>query len=177
MANVDPYVTRIPVKLTNQDGTLSGEGRAWFNYLDRWLHDMWIRSGGGNDNISQSGIKQLYNQALQTSEENTQDLLNIAYSSTQPVILADGFELITVATGDTAFTTTGNQVVICNNTAAATITLNALPDDGEELHIKRRDTSVTVSGTVDGNTSTPIPSKFDSMHLVFTLAAAEWSII
>lgn len=76
------------------------------------------------------------------------------------------------------FTTTGDQVIICTNTAAITITLNATPDDGEQVHIKRQNIgALTVSGAIDGSTSLEIGLRYSSPHLVFTLAANEWSII
>ena len=49
MARVDPFVIRIPLKLIN-DPELS----AYFNYLDRFLHDIWVRTGAGTDSVSES---------------------------------------------------------------------------------------------------------------------------
>lgn len=87
-----------------------------------------------------------------------------------------GVEVISI-TGD--FTTTDTQVVICNNTTANTVSLNATPDDGEMMHIKRLDAGVTVDGngnTIDSALTLFIAGK-NSPHLVYTLAAGEWSII
>ena len=92
-----------------------------------------------------------------------------------PVIMPDGMELITIAAGDTAFTTTGNQLIICNNTGALTITLNTLPDDGEQITVIRRDAAVSLVGTLNGSTPTSIPSKYDILDVYHTLAAGEWS--
>jgi hypothetical protein len=47
---VDPFVIPIPPSL-NKDP----ETRKYFEYLNRWAHDMWIRSGGGTDAVSVIG--------------------------------------------------------------------------------------------------------------------------
>tara|TARA_R110000851_G_scaffold228174_3_gene380956 strand:- start:898 stop:1188 length:291 start_codon:yes stop_codon:yes gene_type:complete len=44
---VDPFVMPIPRSLLNDP-----ESRAYFEYLNRWAHDIWIRTGGGTDTIS-----------------------------------------------------------------------------------------------------------------------------
>ena len=44
---VDPFVIPIPLAL-NKDA----ETRKYFEYLNRWAHDMWVRSGAGDDNLS-----------------------------------------------------------------------------------------------------------------------------
>lgn len=49
MASVDPYIQRIPKKFLEDPET-----REWAVYLNRFLHDMWVRSGAGNDFIADS---------------------------------------------------------------------------------------------------------------------------
>lgn len=44
---VDPFLIPLPHALARDTET-----RAWFQYLQRWLHDMWLRTGGGDDSIS-----------------------------------------------------------------------------------------------------------------------------
>ena len=46
MADVDPQLNQIPLKLLNDP-----ELRDYFEQLERYRHDMWIRSGGGDDAI------------------------------------------------------------------------------------------------------------------------------
>jgi hypothetical protein len=87
------------------------------------------------------------------------------------------FTLKEIESGDTAYTTTGNQKITCNNTAAATITLNTTPVDGEELILKRKAAAVNLIGTVDGDVNPVIAFKYDSPHLCFTRSTGEWSII
>ena len=47
---VDPFVIPIPRGL-NQDP----ETRRYFEYLNRWAHDMWVRSGAATDAVSVIG--------------------------------------------------------------------------------------------------------------------------
>ena len=46
MSSVDPFVIPIPEKLLRDQET-----REYFTYLGRFLHDLWVRTGGGNDKI------------------------------------------------------------------------------------------------------------------------------
>jgi hypothetical protein len=83
-----------------------------------------------------------------------------------------------VITASADYTTTGSQIIICTNTADITITLNLTPDDTEQVHIVRQNTgAVTVSGAINGDTTLQIGQRYSSPHLVFTVAANEWSII
>ncbi len=86
------------------------------------------------------------------------------------------FTTAEIAIGETTFTTSGNQIITCNNSAAATVTLNTTPRDGERLIISRRNALVTVSGDVNGTTSINLISKFDTMNLERSRFAGEWMI-
>lgn len=46
MAKVDPFIHPIPKALQTDR-----ESRAFFEYLVRWCHDIWQRSGGATDTI------------------------------------------------------------------------------------------------------------------------------
>lgn len=87
------------------------------------------------------------------------------------------FEIVTI-TAD--FTTTGNQIIICNNTSAITVTMNAQPDDGERAYIKRRNAPVKAISTlgIDGQTTAKaIVNRYDCPLLVYTAEIDEYSII
>lgn len=49
MAKVDPFVAPIPRKFLNDP-----ELRPFFEYLNRFLHDLFIRTGGGEDVIEEN---------------------------------------------------------------------------------------------------------------------------
>ena len=44
---VDPFLYPIPAQFQSDP-----EARKFFEYLVRWNHDMWVRSGAGTDNLS-----------------------------------------------------------------------------------------------------------------------------
>ena len=44
---VDPFVYPIPKEFLENPDT-----REFFEYFVRWSHDMWVRSGAGNDDLS-----------------------------------------------------------------------------------------------------------------------------
>jgi hypothetical protein len=81
--NVDPFVIPIPKALSKDLET-----RKYFEYLNRWAHDMWARSGGGTDTIS-----------IATSESNRK-ADTLLYSVLDKVSLGD--ELTCDTTGFTA---------------------------------------------------------------------------
>ena len=51
MADVDPFVVPIPKAFGKTNTPEEVEVHEYFLYLHRHLHDMWQRSGGGNDNL------------------------------------------------------------------------------------------------------------------------------
>ena len=181
---VDPFVIPIPRALQEDP-----EVRFYHEYLNKFLHDLWIRTGGGNDNIADEGIKELYPWQSLTDEElesvagiygrvnsdpngSASDIFPSGYLFGR---VTEGTEILAVSVD---YTTTGDQVLICTNAVTITVTLNPSPADGEQVHIKRQNTgTVIISGMIDGATSiTPI-SRYDSPHLIYTVDAGEWSIV
>ena len=66
---VDPPVIRIPRKLAEDP-----ELEPFFRELARWKHDMWIRSGGGNDaieNLEIENVTTLSNRATESESDDT----------------------------------------------------------------------------------------------------------
>lgn len=64
MTTVDPYVVQIPDEFIDpKTGRLTEDGMAWFAYDNRWKHDMWVRSGAGNDSITAANERLTTNQA------------------------------------------------------------------------------------------------------------------
>jgi len=89
--------------------------------------------------------------------------------------------LVSTQTGD--YTTKGRpiEIIICTNTSAITITLNSPFLDGQEVIIKRQGTgavSYISADGVDGATSAiPILLQYDSVYVIATDKAGEWSRI
>lgn len=79
-------------------------------------------------------------------------------------------------TGDTAYTTIGNEFIPCINTAAGDITLNTAPLDRELVTIKVRDANVTVVGLIDG-TSDRILTLNDAITVQYSSDLSGWLIV
>lgn len=145
---------------------------AYFEYLERLVQQTYLRTGGGVDEIENA----LVLASLDGSEvASLEDRLQMVED--MPFVQIKDLESITVDTGDTAFTTTGDQFITCLNTAKATITLNPNPDDGEDVIVWPTAAQVTVSGSINGESSLVIPNPYDAPHLKYSLAAEEWAIV
>jgi len=109
-----------------------------------------------------------------TPQKETRDVLSL-YSGVSKADLA-GLEVEQVEI-TANFTTEGDQVIICNNTSAITVTLQSNPEDGQRLEIKRRDALVTLSGTIDGSSSNTLPVRYDVVRLRYLASASEWMVM
>ena len=179
----DPVV----IILKNEFGETEGvPTRQFQQFLDELSED--DDSGDLDTDDLRQGITLLFSQMGQVLALNSQKEKDIkaqrqTISELQSRIgllnsLAGSIKDLSAISVSGNFTTTGDQIIICTNTSSITITLNATPKDKEEVHIIRQNTgAVTVSGAINGDTSLTIGNRYSSPHLVFTLAANEWSII
>lgn len=87
----------------------------------------------------------------------------------------------TLGASDTTLTTTEKQFIRCLNTSPATITLNSVPVDGEEVIFWVTNNQVTISGTINGDSSLIVPKVggfyYHGVHLRYSSDAAGWAII
>ena len=98
-------------------------------------------------------------------------------------VLIDIWALISEAplTITADYTTTGRvalERLICTNTTAIVIKLDAGPADGDEVIVKQKNAAVTIDGngnTIDGD-ATKVLSLYDGAHLVYADGDAEWSL-
>lgn len=161
-----PLLNKIPQKLLDDP-----ELGPYFLAREEWEFKMWTRTGGGDDAISSVENGELYEPGIQTfDEDEAEDFPELNVVETN--------EPIEVVTINSDYTTTGSQIIICTNTNKITITTNLTPGDTEQLHIKRQNRGgVDVVGPIDGDTIKTIARRYDAPHIVFTVAANEWSII
>lgn len=146
---VDPFLIPVPKHFL-----INKEDRAYFEYLNRFLHDLWVRTGGGNDAVDDSQISEVFG---------------------GPAVSIKDLEIIALVSGSTNIISTGDQFIVCNNTAAGTITLNLTPEDGEDVFVARKNGSITVNGKINGNTAFKINGKRSSIHFKYTIIADEWT--
>lgn len=167
MANtLDPPIEQVPSQLLENH-----DMRIYFEELQRWRFDVYVKLGAGSDPVSDSEEFSIEDTStsLELLEEFDAEFSQLTTPATK--------EIEVIATS-ADFTTTGSQIIICTNTAAIDITLNPSPDDGEQVHIKRQNAGgVNVIGAIDGGAALQIGQRYSSPHLVFTVDADEWNII
>ena len=142
MANVDPFVIRWPKKWESDP-----ELRDVLRYLNRFLHDLWIRTGGGPDLIEEAleAIEDLQDQInaiivrLDANEAAIADLQ-------ARVIDLEGLTVVTAVDYTIDGTTTGHQTIVC--TADLTVSLDPAPSDRDTATIKvgQKNTKVIIDG-------------------------------
>ena len=142
MANVDPFVIRWPKKWESDP-----ELRDVLRYLNRFLHDLWIRTGGGPDLIEEAleAIEDLQDQInaiivrLDANEAAIADLQ-------ARVIDLEGLTVVTAVDYTIDGTTTGHQTIVC--TAEITVSLDPAPSDRDTATIKvgQKNTKVIIDG-------------------------------
>jgi hypothetical protein len=171
--NPPPY-SRIPARFAND-----AELRPYFESLRTILYQLWQRTGGSSDAIEALQADEPFDAGISGASfinlleefENT-DAISDHYRPLHPAT-----EAVPVVSVSSAYTTTGSAVIIA--TAALTITLNASPDDQEEVAIQRATTAgpVVVSGTINGDTSYHMVGNYESKVFRYVLASAEWIIL
>jgi hypothetical protein len=136
MANVDPFVIRWPKKWESDP-----ELRDVLRYLNRFLHDLWIRTGGGPDLIEE-GLEAI---------EDLQDQINAIIVRLDAIeirlIDLEGLTVVTAVDYTIDGTVTGHQTIVC--TADLTVSLDPAPSDRDTATIKVGQKSTKV--IIDGN--------------------------
>lgn len=151
-----PPQVRLPAKFYNDP-----EVRTFFEQQQQILFQLWTRTGGSTDTIDTS------------EKELTSIGSRVARNSVRiNAVEKTSFDVESI-TAD--FTTSRNQIIICNNTSSITVTLDANALEEDQIHIKRTNASVTVSGAIDGKSSIILNIRYYSAHLVFN--GTEWSQI
>ena len=177
LARVDPYTVRIPTKLTNQDGTLTPEAIAWFNYDNMFKHQLRERTGGGSDNIeglldisiaNETAISNVYAQAAENEKE-----LNNAHFNEQSVFIEQ--QLSTK-------TKTSNYVALdfdyINAKSNIEITFPQYPNSNSVIIIRNGDGSlIRLNGNgkkINGFDTGNIRQKDTSIRFYYFADSAEW---
>lgn len=197
VTRVDPFLIPIPRKILEDR-----ESRVYFEYLNRFLHDLWTRTGGGNDDVAESQIGELYEPGIQVSnadeliEELEADfsIFNTGYNDSQERI--DELELdsemffhqeseiptsnleIVVVTSD--YTSESNQVVVVNSANPVVITANPTAEDGEFFHVVRYGTglvSVQSAKLINGQPIKTIIRQYTAPKHLFIAELDTWNTI
>lgn len=176
VTQVDPFLIPIPRKILEDR-----ESRVYFEYLNRFLHDLWTRTGGGNDDVAESQIGELYEPGIQVS--NADELVEELEVDAEMFYRQDfdpsssGVEVV-VVTSD--YTTTGNQAVVVNSSSPVTITANPSPDSSEFFHVIRYGTGmVTVQSSklINGKSSKSIIRQYTAPKHLYIAELDTWNTI
>lgn len=137
------------------------EQRQFFEQMRTIMFQMWNRTGGNNDFVSNN------------EQDNTALASRVSRNSVKINSLEkESFDVETI-TAD--FITSRNQILICRNTTPITVTLDPNAINEDHIHIKRRGEPITVIGLVDGITPVIINIDNYSLHVVYD--GVDWSQI
>ena len=165
MTQVDPFVYPIPKRFQDDP-----EVRAYFEYFSRWAHDMWLRTGGSSDNISDGDTAELFPWQLSNPDE---DCRNIQFNATSKYERP----FFSVSANHTCY---GPEDI--EATSNITITLNQEPEDNEIITVKRNTTAgnVIVDGgtiNIDGATTYTMALNYESVHFRYSATSGIYLIV
>ena len=151
-----PPQLRIPPELAK-----SKQSKDYFRQIETILFQLWNRTGGTTDII----------------EESQQDITGSSSRVSRNAARINSLELkeLEIVNTTVGLTAEEFQIIICKNTVSIDITLDPQAIENDEVHIKRRGSSINVIGSIDGFTNKTINVLNYSMHLVFD--GTDWSEI
>ena len=160
---VDPFLHPIPPELRKDKET-----RAFFEYFTRWAHDMWVRSGGGNDEIAAEATRELFPWDITEQElDNVSNLFQWQPSTTGQ------FRAVTIAADYTAL-----PFDFVNATTGSTITFPEYPQENDIIVIRNGDGSrIKLSGngkTINGSSTGELRLKSTSIEFYYFIDSDEW---
>ncbi len=185
MAKVDPFVIKWPRKWTTDE-----EIGPVIRYLNRFLHDFWIRTGGGDDFILDLQTRLTILEAEVAALEVRVTALEADVAILQAKVAALEALVFIQVTATADYTTTRNEVITCTNTDTITISLNATPNtipaQNEEVHVAMAGSRVVVSGNGklimgvpggrDGVSSFTLNIQGQGVQMVFNSDTDKWHI-
>lgn len=161
---VDPFIAPIPEKIL-KDPQL----RPFFEYLVRWAHDIWIRTGGATDEVEENSTRETYPWVL---EDTSKDVFN--YSVTE--VYRHKFRAISANIDYEAVAWDW-----INAKKKTKITFPKYPKDGDELIVRNGDGSlIGLKGNgrnINGSGSGQIRLKGTSIRFKYFMDSNEWFAI
>jgi len=149
MTTVDPYVIRIPEKASDNNGRMTDEMRSWFEYDNRWKHDLWQlvtggtggdETGGTQESVADDNQIALLTALVHRLNERIQEL----EGEVQPVVgNPSDFNAVTMVTNYAA-----NDFDFVNAKSKAIISLTSSPTANSVIIVRNGDNSLI---KIDGN--------------------------
>lgn len=164
MADVDPFQHPIPIAFMRDD-----ELRHWCEYLHEHLFQNWVRTGGGDDAISNADVQEKYSWELAPKAEESVTGL----PSSTVAIERDKFNAVSVTT---SYTSCDYEFINCSN--PITITLPYNPCENSVIIIRNSDGSqVTIDGNsknINGESDALLRAKNSSIVFHYFIDSDEW---
>ena len=163
MAEVDPRLGQIPKELLEDR-----EVRLYFEDLERFLHDIWIRTGGGNDEIANLDIRESYPWPTGLQASDIDKAFNFPQPTNEPI-----FRAVTATQSYTA-----NDYEFINDKGNSTITLVKYPVENSVIIIRNGDGSnINLSGngkTINGSLTGILRREQTAIELYYFIDSDEW---
>ena len=164
MADVDPRLNQIPREL--QD---TFDKRIYFEELERFLHDLWVRTGGGNDAVENAAIEEKY-------PWPTAQLASEAKEFQYPLILSSVDQAFNAVTATGSYTAMPYDFI--NAKTRAQITFPAYPEGNSVIIIRNGDGSkIKFDGNgrnINGSSSGVLCQKSTAIEFYYFIESNEW---
>ena len=161
---VDPFVYPLPKDLTKDKET-----RIFFEYLVRWAHDMWVRSGGGDDAVSEATIQEVY---PWPTGQTFEDVNQFVYPQSA-LNVSEEWRAVTVISAHTA-----SHKEFINASNGATITFPLYPEENAVFTVRNGDgSSIKLAGngrSINGSTTGTLSRQETAIEFYYFIDTNEW---
>ncbi len=164
MADVDPRLQQIPKEL-QQDFNV----RVYFEELERFLHDLWVRTGGGTDTVESAAIEEKY-------PWPTAQLASEVKEFQYPLILPSAEQVFKAVTVTGIYTAMPYDFI--NAKTRAQITFPAYPEENSVIIVRNGDnSSIKLIGNgknINGSSTGVLQKQGTSIEFYYFIASDEW---
>ena len=167
MAKVDPFLHPIPRELLKD-----AETRGFFEYFVRWAHDIWVRTGGGDDSIESLGRREAYPWPFDSSDYQKGAELNGLYSGS--AVETPQYRAVTVTSA--IYTALPHDFINAN--ARSIIKFPSTPPENCVIIIRNGDDSlIKLDGNgkkINGSCAGVLSRKGTAIHFHYFIESDEW---
>ena len=164
MADVDPRLQQIPKEL-QQDFNV----RVYFEELERFLHDLWVRTGGGTDTVESAAIEEKY-------PWPTAQLASEVKEFQYPLILPSAEQVFKAVTVTGIYTAMPYDFI--NAKTRAQITFPAYPEENSVIIVRNGDGSkIKFDGNgrnINGSSSGVLRQESTAIEFYYFIESNEW---
>ena len=139
--NVDPFIHPIPKKILSDPDL-----RPFFEYFVRWAHDMWRRTGGGDDEVSDTGLRETYPWMQEFNADNFEKMAynveNITNNEFSYPVEVETKTLTTKTISSETYTAVDNMFI--NATNDSTLIMPENPERDSLIYFSKDSTGFTL---------------------------------